>query len=175
MGKHANTKLQCTFLVHLLTLSCFVNALYTFFRKRHYRMFEQPVDLPPNTPSAHRVRVDSSPASSSPLRYMQNIISNAAAARAYPDAEREGECIALSLVLVASELRLGSDGLRGDMDLDLSLKSNMLIVLQYGRSASGIRNHSTSRSSRSSRPATSSSTTYCFRQQPWIRVHLSPS
>ncbi|KAK4499387.1 hypothetical protein PRZ48_009901 [Zasmidium cellare] len=80
---------MCAFLVHFLTLSCLVNTLYTFFRKRHYRMFEQPVDLPPETPSAHRVRVDSSPASSSPLRYMQSIISSAAASRAYPDAERE--------------------------------------------------------------------------------------
>ncbi|KAF2163926.1 hypothetical protein M409DRAFT_68182 [Zasmidium cellare ATCC 36951] len=80
---------MCAFLVHFLTFSCLVNTLYTFFRKRHYRMFEQPVDLPPETPSAHRVRVDSSPASSSPLRYMQSIISNAATSRAYPDAERE--------------------------------------------------------------------------------------
>lgn len=46
--------------------------------------------MPPATPSAHRVRVDSSPASSSPLRYLQTVISSSAAAsRAYPDAERE--------------------------------------------------------------------------------------
>lgn len=88
------TVYQCSFLAHFLTLSCLVNALYTFFRKRHYRMFEQPVDLPPETPSAHRVRVDSSPASLSPLRYVQSVISNVAASRAYPDAEREGKCIA---------------------------------------------------------------------------------
>lgn len=78
------------FLVHLLTLFCCWNALYTFFRKRHYRLFEQPVDEAPATPSARRVRVDSSPISSSPLRYLQTIVSSAtASSRAYPDAERE--------------------------------------------------------------------------------------
>lgn len=78
------------FLVQVLTLFCCWNAFYTFFRKRHYRLFEQPVDEVPATPSAHRVRVDSSPMSSSPLRYLQSVISSAAASsRAYPDPERE--------------------------------------------------------------------------------------
>lgn len=73
-----------------MTLLCFLNAFYAFFRKRHYRLFEQPVDLPPNTPSAQRVRVDSSPASSSPLGYVKSAISAAtASSRAYPDPERE--------------------------------------------------------------------------------------
>ena len=81
---------QATFLVHSLTVLCCWNAFYTFFRKKHYRLFEQPVDEPPATPSAHRVRVDSSPMSSSPLRYLQSVISTAtASSRAYPDAERE--------------------------------------------------------------------------------------
>ncbi|CAK4030774.1 unnamed protein product [Lecanosticta acicola] len=80
----------CAFIVHCLTWTCVANALYTFLRKRHYRLFEQPVDIAPATPSAHRVRVDSSPASSSPLRLLQNVIaSSSAASRAYPDAERE--------------------------------------------------------------------------------------
>ena len=78
------------FLVHSLTLLCCLNAFYTFFRKRHYRLFEQPVDEAPATPSAYRVRVDSSPMSSSPLRYLQQVVSSAtASSRAYPDAERE--------------------------------------------------------------------------------------
>lgn len=48
------------------------------------------MDVAPGTRSAHRVRVDSSPASSSPLRYLQNVVKSAtASARAYPDAERE--------------------------------------------------------------------------------------
>ena len=83
---------QAAFLVHFITLLCCVNAAFTFFRKRHYRLFEQPVDEPPATPSARRVRVDSSPMSSSPLRYLQQVISdtaNSAAGRAHPDAERE--------------------------------------------------------------------------------------
>lgn len=52
------------FMVHFLTLLCCVNAAFTFFRKRHYRLFEQPVDEAPATPSARRVPVDSSPMSS---------------------------------------------------------------------------------------------------------------
>ncbi|KAM0718852.1 hypothetical protein Q7P37_005924 [Cladosporium fusiforme] len=77
-------------LVHSLTLLSCLNAFYTFFRKRHYRLFEQPVDLPPNTPSAQRVRVDSSPASASPISYVRNAFAAAtASSRAYPDPERE--------------------------------------------------------------------------------------
>jgi hypothetical protein len=74
-----------------LTILCFLNAFYALFRKRHYRLFEQPVDLPPNTPSAQRVRVDSSPASSySPVSYIKNAIAAATpSSRAYPDPERE--------------------------------------------------------------------------------------
>lgn len=76
--------------MHSLTLLCCLNAFYAFFRKRHYRLFEQPVDLPPNTPSAQRVRVDSSPASASPIGYVRNAIAAAtASSRAYPDPERE--------------------------------------------------------------------------------------
>jgi hypothetical protein len=67
-----------------------LNTVYTFLRKRHYRLFEQPVEEPPATPSARLVRVDSSPVSSSPLRYLQNVISSTGApSRTYPDAERE--------------------------------------------------------------------------------------
>lgn len=77
-------------MIQILVLACCFNSLYVFFRLRSYRLFEQPVDIPPQTPSAHRVRVDSSPASSSPLRYLQTVIaSTTASARAYPDAEKE--------------------------------------------------------------------------------------
>ncbi|EGP88159.1 uncharacterized protein MYCGRDRAFT_71656 [Zymoseptoria tritici IPO323] len=78
------------FLVQSLTLLCCLNAGMVFFARKSYRLFEQPVDIAPATPSAHRVRVDSSPMSSSPLRYLQGVISSAtASSRAYPDAERE--------------------------------------------------------------------------------------
>lgn len=73
-----------------LSLLCAFNAVFTFFRRRSYRLFEQPVDIAPATPSATRVRVDSSPLSSSPLRYLQSVVTSAtASSRAYPDAERE--------------------------------------------------------------------------------------
>lgn len=72
-----------------MTLS-FLNAFYTFYRKRHYRMFETPISQTPATPSAHRVRVDSSPMTSSPLRYLANAISTESAqSRAHPDAQRD--------------------------------------------------------------------------------------
>ncbi|KAF2188658.1 hypothetical protein K469DRAFT_748399 [Zopfia rhizophila CBS 207.26] len=77
-------------IILVLTLLSFLNGFYTFFRKRHYRLFEQPIEESPSTPSAHRVRVDSSPISSSPLRFLQNIIaSTSAESRAQPNAIRD--------------------------------------------------------------------------------------
>lgn len=85
-----DSALKSSFVVHFLSLLAFVNAFYTFFRKRHYRLFEASIDAPPSTPSARRVRVDSSPLSSSPLRFLSNIIaSTSAEARAHPDANRD--------------------------------------------------------------------------------------
>jgi Protein of unknown function (DUF2418) len=51
-------------------------------------LFEASVDAVPSTPSAHRVRVDSSPISSSPLRFLSNILgADDAQSRAHPDPE----------------------------------------------------------------------------------------
>ncbi|ORY11326.1 hypothetical protein BCR34DRAFT_673864 [Clohesyomyces aquaticus] len=76
--------------VFSLTTLSFLNAFYTFYRKRHYRLFEQSIETNVSTPSAQRVRVDSSPSTSSPLRFLQNIIaSSSAEARAHPDASRD--------------------------------------------------------------------------------------
>jgi hypothetical protein len=77
-------------IVLVLTVVSFANGFYTFYRKRHYRLFEQPIETTPSTPSAHRVRVDASPAASSPLRFLQNILSSeSAASRAHPDPARD--------------------------------------------------------------------------------------
>ncbi|RMZ88179.1 hypothetical protein DV736_g4599, partial [Chaetothyriales sp. CBS 134916] len=79
-----------TFVVHLLSLASLVNAVYTFWRKKHYRLFESSIDDMPSTPSARRVRVDSSPVASSPLRFLSSIVSTESAqARAHPDAARD--------------------------------------------------------------------------------------
>ncbi|RMZ86061.1 hypothetical protein DV737_g3, partial [Chaetothyriales sp. CBS 132003] len=79
-----------TFVVHLLSLVSLVNAVYTFWRKKHYRLFESSIDDVPSTPSARRVRVDSSPVASSPLRFLSSIVgSESAQARAHPDAARD--------------------------------------------------------------------------------------
>jgi hypothetical protein len=74
----------------LLSLLSVANGAYTFLRKRHYRLFECPIDDTPGTPSAHRVRVDSSPISSSPLRFLSGIVTDSSAAsRSHPDQTRD--------------------------------------------------------------------------------------
>lgn len=81
---------QAAFLVHILSLLSFVNTAYTFYRQRHYRLFENSIDAPPSTPSAHRVRVDTSPIASSPLRFLSSILAREnAEARSHPDATRD--------------------------------------------------------------------------------------
>jgi Protein of unknown function (DUF2418) len=76
--------------VHFLTLLSVLNAVYTFWRKKHYRLFEASIDAVPSTPSAHRVRVDSSPVSSSPLRFLSGILGgDTAQSRAHPDPSRD--------------------------------------------------------------------------------------
>lgn len=73
-----------------MTILCLINTIYTFSRKRYYRLFENALDAPPSTPSAYRVRVDSSPISSSPLRFLSNILTGAGTeSRLHPDAERD--------------------------------------------------------------------------------------
>lgn len=53
-------------------------------------MFEASIDETPATPSAQRVRVDSSPMTASPLRYLANAISlGSAESRAHPNAHRD--------------------------------------------------------------------------------------
>ncbi|KAI2624269.1 hypothetical protein GGR54DRAFT_568592 [Hypoxylon sp. NC1633] len=83
-----------TFFVGTLiwSLSAFsaANATYTMYRARHYRLFEADVEKEPQTPSAHRVRVQSSPVSSSPLRLLTDMISTESAeSRAHPDRSRD--------------------------------------------------------------------------------------
>lgn len=73
-----------------MTSFSIVNAAYTFSRKRHYRLFETSIDAPQSTPSAKRVRVDSSPVSSSPLRLLTSILGDPSAeSRAHPDPTRD--------------------------------------------------------------------------------------
>ncbi|KAI9691276.1 MAG: hypothetical protein M1820_009807 [Bogoriella megaspora] len=82
----------CSLVVLILTSISILNAFFTFYRKRHYRLFEASLDATPSTPSAQRVRVDSSPLASSPMRFLSNLIastSDSAASRAYPDAARD--------------------------------------------------------------------------------------
>ncbi|EAW13996.1 Nur1/Mug154 family protein [Aspergillus clavatus NRRL 1] len=78
-----------SFVVHLLVCFTALNAFYTFYRKRHYRLFEASIDQPPATPSARRVRVDSTPMTASPLRFLANAVSGSAQSRAHPDAQRD--------------------------------------------------------------------------------------
>ena len=83
-------RLQAAFFVHLLSLLSFANAAYTFYRRRHYRLFESSVGAPPSTPSAQRVHVDSSPIASSPLRFFSNMLGHEnAKSRSHSDATRD--------------------------------------------------------------------------------------
>ncbi|KAH7121003.1 hypothetical protein B0J11DRAFT_616405 [Dendryphion nanum] len=76
--------------VLILSTLSFLNGFYTFYRKRHYRLFEQPIETNPSTPSAQRVRVDSSPMAASPFRFLKNMVtSGSAESRAHPDAGRD--------------------------------------------------------------------------------------
>ena len=75
-----------------LSLFAVVNAAYTFWRRRHYRLFENDIDNIPSTPSARRVRLDdqSSPVAASPLRFIASILgTETARSRAHPDANRD--------------------------------------------------------------------------------------
>ncbi|KAL2267460.1 hypothetical protein VTJ83DRAFT_4737 [Remersonia thermophila] len=68
-----------------------LNAFYAMTRSRSYRLFEMNVEAAgPATPSAQRVRVDSSPASSTPLRLIQEVLRpETAEQRAHPDKTRD--------------------------------------------------------------------------------------
>ncbi|PTB70940.1 hypothetical protein BBK36DRAFT_1137585 [Trichoderma citrinoviride] len=74
-----------------LVLFSFVNAAYAMTRTRKYRLFEANIEQAPSTPSARRVQLQSSPATtSSPLQYLTDkITSNSAEARAHPDKKRD--------------------------------------------------------------------------------------
>lgn len=77
-------------LVLILSGTAFGNAWLVWSKRRYYRLFEQSVDVSPATPSAQRVRVDSSPAGMSPMGYIRKAIArNSAAARAHPDSQRD--------------------------------------------------------------------------------------
>lgn len=81
---------KCYFVVYLLGSASILNAILTFGRKRHYRLFEASVDTIPSTPSARRVRVDSSPIASSPLRFLSSVLgAETADSRAHPDQTRD--------------------------------------------------------------------------------------
>lgn len=74
----------------MLTLLCLLNTFYTFFRQRHYRLFESPVDVVPSTPSARRVKLNSSPVSSSPLRFLSSVLgTETAESIAHPDPKED--------------------------------------------------------------------------------------
>lgn len=66
------------------------NAIFVFSRKRHYRLFEASIDKAPGTSSAQRVRVKSSPSSSSPFRLLSDLVSfESAESRSHPDSSRD--------------------------------------------------------------------------------------
>ncbi|KAL7271116.1 hypothetical protein RUND412_006145 [Rhizina undulata] len=72
----------------LLAISC-VNAIYCFTRRKPYRLFESNIEIEPATPSARRVRVDSSP---SEIRFFSKLLSpilDSPDDRSHPDKTRD--------------------------------------------------------------------------------------
>jgi hypothetical protein len=73
----------------LTSLSC-ANALYTVTKTRKYRLFETSLGAKPSTPSARRVKVQSEMGTSSPLRYLAELIApETAESRAHPDKAKD--------------------------------------------------------------------------------------
>ncbi|KAI0626428.1 DUF2418 multi-domain protein [Pyrenophora tritici-repentis] len=70
--------------VLVLSITSVGNAWLVWGKRRYYRLFEQSVDIAPQTPSAKRVRVDSSPAGASPMQFVKNLVQNNATSRAHP-------------------------------------------------------------------------------------------
>lgn len=92
MSLCSNSLHQIYPLVWLLALFSLSNAFYTVTRTRKYRLFEANVEVKPLTPSARRVKVDpgQSPASSSPLRYLANMLAlDTPESRAHPDKDSD--------------------------------------------------------------------------------------
>lgn len=81
--------LQAWFVAWMLAAFSLWNAVYTFWRSRAYRFFEANVEKPAGTPSAQRVRVQSSPNSPTPLRLLGNVLGESAESRAHPDRTRD--------------------------------------------------------------------------------------
>lgn len=72
-----------------LTALCLINTIYTLFRERTYRLFEADVNIAPQTPSARRVKLSSSPMSS-PLRFLTTIWpTETAESRTHPDRKED--------------------------------------------------------------------------------------
>jgi hypothetical protein len=82
-------KWMMNLLVLVLAGGSIGNAWLVWGKRRYYRLFEQSVDVAPQTPSAKRVRVDSSPASASPLSFVRKLVQNNPSARAHPVAGRD--------------------------------------------------------------------------------------
>ncbi|KAM4056638.1 hypothetical protein HRG_003507 [Hirsutella rhossiliensis] len=77
-------------LVWALVAFSMTNAVYTISRTRKYRMFEASIETQPSTPSARRVRAQSSPVSSSPLRFIADMMTpESAESRAHPDKNKD--------------------------------------------------------------------------------------
>ncbi|RPB07469.1 hypothetical protein P167DRAFT_529948, partial [Morchella conica CCBAS932] len=74
-----------------LAVFSIVNALYCAFRTRPYRLFENNIEIPPQTPSARRVRVDSSP-TTSPIKFLTSLLEpllDSPSHREHPSATRD--------------------------------------------------------------------------------------
>ncbi|KAK7218833.1 hypothetical protein V2G26_006836 [Clonostachys chloroleuca] len=82
------------FVVHplvwgLIIFSC-THTFYALNRTRKYRLFQADVDIKPSTPSVRRVKLQSDMGTSSPLRYLIDMVApESAESRAHPDKAKD--------------------------------------------------------------------------------------
>jgi len=82
--------MQAATTVWILMPFSVVNAVYALGRTRQYRLFESNIEQDPQTPSARRVKVKSTPVASSPMRLVSSLFARSSAdSRAHPDSTRD--------------------------------------------------------------------------------------
>ncbi|KAI5838016.1 hypothetical protein DFP73DRAFT_520971 [Morchella snyderi] len=82
---------SCHLVSWSLAILSIANALYCAFRTRPYRLFENNIEIQPQTPSARRVRVDSEP-TTSPIKFLATLLEpflESPSTREHPSATRD--------------------------------------------------------------------------------------
>lgn len=79
------TCFECSSTVYTLALLSIVNYIFTLFQTKSYRLFNADVNAPVASKSAYRVKVDASPATSTPMRIFSSLIPPSSSRAHTPD------------------------------------------------------------------------------------------